>query len=201
MMPAIMSEQSAQHERTTNEQPEHLTFVEAGKRLNISPDAVRMRVKRGKLAAVHLNDRTFVLWPQPETIEQPNESRTEHVRSDVQGDSRLVAALEAHIASLEHQLAERSEEIRRRDHIIAGFLERLPEVRELSPGDILDADERSPSTVKTPDASVDAQNAPGRTDPLLRDDLTLREAHSEPVPTEVSLATAWRRWWRRVMGS
>lgn len=200
MMPAIMSEQPAQHERTANEQPEHLTFAEAGERLNISADAVRMRVKRGKLTSVHLNDRTFVVWPQPESHEPPNEPRTEHVRSDVRDDSRLVAALEAHIASLEHQLAERSEEIRRRDHIIAGFLERLPEVRELAPGDILDAEERSPSVAKTPAASQDAQNAPGRADPSLRDDLTLRETHTEPVLTEISLATAWRRWWRRVMG-
>lgn len=31
--------------------------------------------------------------------------------------------------------------------------------------------------------------------------LTLREAHAEPVPSEVQLATGWRRWFRWLMES
>jgi excisionase family DNA binding protein len=69
MMPATMSEQTEPSERTTNEPPEHLTVAAAAERLNITPDAVRMRVHRGKLASVRVNERTFVLWPQPAAIE------------------------------------------------------------------------------------------------------------------------------------
>ena len=50
------------------------------------------------------------------------------------------------------------------------------------------------------DAPVDAPGAPGRVDPTLRDDSTLQEAYTDPVPAQVQLATGWRRWWRRMTG-
>jgi len=130
-----MHNQGEHPERTANEPPEHLTFAEAGERLGITPDAVRMRANRGKLETIEVDGHRFVPWPQPAAPEHPNEPRTERTgsanRSAVQDDSRLVAALEARIGSLERQLTERTEEIRRRDHIVAGLIERLPEPLEL----------------------------------------------------------------------
>lgn len=199
IMPA-MGEHSERTEPFTNEQPEHLTFAEAGERLNISVDAVRMRVKRGRLASVRVNNRTFVVWPQPDHVEQPHEPRTEPNSSPVQDDSRLISALESRIASLEHQLSERTEEIRRRDHIIAGFLERLPDTRELVPGAILDADETPATRASGGDAPV---NSPEASQQGVRAHMasSASQGHSgDPVPAEVSLATSWRRWWRRITG-
>ena len=49
-----MSEQTEPFKRTANEPFEHLTFTEAAERLNISADAVRMRVHRGTLASVRV---------------------------------------------------------------------------------------------------------------------------------------------------
>jgi excisionase family DNA binding protein len=74
MMPSVMSKQTEPPERTENEPAQHLTFAEAAERLNITADAVRMRVHRGKLASIRMNEHTFVLWPQPEPL---NEPRTE----------------------------------------------------------------------------------------------------------------------------
>ncbi len=132
---AAMHNQGEHPERTANEPPEHLTFAEAGERLGVSADAARMRANRGKLATIEVDGYRFVLWPQPAAPEHPNEPRTERTssanRSAVQDDSRLIAALEDRIGALERQLTERTEEIRRRDHIIAGFIERLPEPLEL----------------------------------------------------------------------
>jgi hypothetical protein len=123
MMPTAMGEQTEPAERTANSSRELLTFAEVAERLNITPDAVRMRVYRGKLASIRVNEPTFVFWPQPEQANGPNTGRTgSERRPDVQGDAPLVAALEDRIASLERQLAERTEEIRRRDHIIAGLV-------------------------------------------------------------------------------
>jgi excisionase family DNA binding protein len=108
-----MGEQNAPLERMANEPPEHLTFTEAAERLNISADAVRMRVHRGKLGSIRVNDRTFVLWPQPE---HPHEQRTERTgserrsserRSAVHDDARLeVARLEGENAELRARLAD-----------------------------------------------------------------------------------------------
>src|SRR5215211_3062230 len=90
MMPSVMSEQTEPSERTPNEPPEHLTFAEAAERLNITADAVRMRVHRGKLASIRVNERTFVLWPQPAVAEQPNELRTERTGSERDADRSAV---------------------------------------------------------------------------------------------------------------
>jgi len=57
-------ERSAHASRAAHEPTVHLTFSEASARLRITPNAVRMRVYRGTLASVRVNERTFVVWPQ-----------------------------------------------------------------------------------------------------------------------------------------
>jgi hypothetical protein len=177
MMLPTMSEQTEPPERTANEPPEHVTFAEAAERLNITADAVRMRVHRGRLASIRVNERTFVLWPQPERLHEQHaeRTRTEH-RAAVQSDDRLVVALEQRIASLERQLDERTEEIRRRDHIIAGLVER---VRELPAGDV------------SPDAPHNANTG------TLRGDAPMRT----PETSTHDQGPVWRRWWRRLTGA
>jgi excisionase family DNA binding protein len=44
----------------TNGESEWLTLEQAGERLDCSPDAVRMRVKRGRLDARHIGRRVYV---------------------------------------------------------------------------------------------------------------------------------------------
>jgi hypothetical protein len=144
-------------------------------------DAVRMRVRRGKLASIRVNERTFVLWPQPEPLNEPRTARKgSDPHSVVRQDDRLVTALEERIASLEQHLAERTEEIRRRDHIIAGLVERM---REL------------PATVPEPETSAgipsDATRALQRAGPP--------EMPYDPYASSGDrLALGWRRWWRRI---
>jgi hypothetical protein len=176
-----MPEHSEQPERTTNELVEQLTFAEAAARLGLSVDAVRMRAHRGKLATVRIDERTFVLWPQPRQAEHLNEQRTERTgsanRSSVQDDDRLVAALEARIVSLERQLAERTEEIRRRDHIIAGFIERLPALPE--------------TTSEPPDRDAAAAANEGRSG--AKTVVVGSDAEAEST-------SLWSRFWRALTG-
>jgi hypothetical protein len=170
-----MHEPSEPSERTSNGQTEHLTFAEAAARLNISTDAVRMRVRRGKLASVSLNNRTFVLWPQPPAAEQENELRTERTgsanRSAVQPDDRFITRLEDEISFLRAELAARTEENRRKDHIIAGLIERLPVL---------------PSGDTTQDAATTQNRGPQRDE--------IRDMGSDPT------MPAWRRLWRTIRG-
>src|SRR5215216_4863059 len=103
-----MGEHPEPSERTANEPPEHLTFAEAGERLGLSPDAVRMRAKRGTLATVRIDDRPLVLWPQPPAAERASEPRTERTpfanRSPVQSDARLIETLQSEISYLRSAL-------------------------------------------------------------------------------------------------
>jgi hypothetical protein len=167
-----MGDHAEPNERTTNEPSERLTFAEAAARLNISPDAVRMRVNRGKLVTIRVNNRPFVLWPQPDHSHEQRTERTSFAnRSSVRNDASLVAALQERIDSLERQLAVRDEEIRRRDHIIAGFIERMPALTAEEP-------------VRN---AAQSENLAPQSDEI-RD-----------VGTDLTLPV-WRRWWRRIAG-
>jgi hypothetical protein len=144
----------------TNARREHLTFVQAAERLHISADAVRMRVRRGTLASVRENDRTLVVWPQPEPTherrtERPPERTRSERRATVQTDARLIDRLEADITFLQAELADRTEEIRRRDHIIAGLVEQL---RALPAGGTVDDAARN--EMQTPRSDVRTEQAP-----------------------------------------
>jgi hypothetical protein len=142
MMLAIMSEpgeRSEQNAHPLNASVEHLTFAAAAERLNVSRDAVRMRVRRGTLATLSVNGETFVLWPQPQAPERTHARNAERTRperrSPVQSGDRVVAALEGRITSLQDEvtylrsvLDTEMEARRRADHLVAGLMERLPEL-------------------------------------------------------------------------
>ena len=60
--------------------------------------------------------------------EDATERRTQRDGEPANATRELVDTLRSENAFLRDELAARTEEIRRRDHIIAGFIERLPEL-------------------------------------------------------------------------
>jgi hypothetical protein len=177
-----LPERSTRTARTTHGDPERLTYAEAGARLGISANAVRMRVVRGTLVSVRVNDRPFVLWPQPERAHEPNEMtararRTAH-ESTVREGSALIAQLERENAFLRQQ-------VDRQTHIIAGLIQRLPDTPELPAGDV-----PPPSSEN---ASQGAIRAPQAGDQI-------KEASTPMMPVSDTLALGWRRWFRRISG-
>ena len=90
---------------------ERMTVHDAARRLGISEDAVRMRVKRGKLEAERERGRLYVLLDLVPTTEPTD-------RTD-----ELIAELRDRVRSLEHKLDQereaRTEERRRADTVIA----------------------------------------------------------------------------------
>jgi hypothetical protein len=173
------------HDRTI------LSVPEAAERLGITPDAVRARLHRGTLAGVKEAGawRVFLPSTEPSPSAVPAApTGTEQATTGIQQDTdrhatdALVARLESEIDFLRSELAARTEENRRKDHLLAAALERLPALAESA------------------SASQDAQNGPGRADPVETTE-TLRSSHDVPVPTEVSLAVGWRRWWRKIIGT
>ena len=197
---------------------DHLTVAEASARLGISTDAVRMRIRRGTLPSVELEGRRLVVLPRLDTdATGPNDDQTatEHQpesRPSRPDNPELVEQLRSEVSYLRQTLDAEIEARRRADHLVAGMIEErralVAEIAELqaNAGDVApehEAEHRpnaDQTAAKTAYAPESAQEGPGRVDPPLVDDSTLRQAYKEPVPAQVALATGWRRWWRRVMG-
>ena len=125
-----------------------MTVQEAAAALGVTVEAVRGRMHRGKYGREQgPGGRVFVLVPadllpdhEPERSTERLGERSANVESNVgSGPAEVVERLLDEVAFLRTELAERSdalrrrevlhgEEIRRRDHIIAGLVERIPEL-------------------------------------------------------------------------
>ena len=129
-----------------------MTVQEAAAALGVTVEAVRGRMHRGKYGRAKDHDgRVFVLVPadqllggQPERSTERLGERSTNGRANVQANANaagpgeeLVGRLLDEVAFLRAELADRSEalrrreelhgeEVRRRDHIIAGLVERVP---------------------------------------------------------------------------
>lgn len=81
-MPGEQPEQPEPNEQANEPDPNGsavrlLSYADAAPVLGISPDAVRMRCRRGRLVCGHGPDGAGVVWPQPERPgEQANRART-----------------------------------------------------------------------------------------------------------------------------
>ena len=91
-----------------------LTVEEAAEVLGITTDDVRIRISHGTLPSESDGKRVCVLLDDMATYDRPGESNV------------LISELRERVRYLEGIAATRDEEIRRRDHIIAGLLERVP---------------------------------------------------------------------------
>lgn len=97
-----------------------VTQQEAAQQLGISTEAVRMRVRRGSLESSKDYQGRVVVWVVSD--------RTQSAQETAQQPGGLVEALEARIESLERSLEHERESSRRKDHIIAGLVQRVPEL-------------------------------------------------------------------------
>ena len=100
---------------TTNQQ--RLTVHEAARQLGISEDAIRMRVKRGTLAADKEGGRLYVLLDSDPTTD-PTIDRTEE----------LLEELRERVRYLERQVEEERDARRRADTLLARLMDRVPEL-------------------------------------------------------------------------
>jgi len=111
-----------------------MAVQEAAGMLGTSVDAVRKRIRRGTLRSEREDGRVYV-WVDgdpdahaPPYREAPHGVQDEVRPAAVEAKDAHIAALEGRIDSLEKQLDVRAEELRRKDHIIAGLVERVPEL-------------------------------------------------------------------------
>jgi excisionase family DNA binding protein len=119
---------------------ERLTITEAARRLGLTDDGVRKRIKRGKLQAIRDEDgRIYVVMPSSDADTDPSETVSEgsETNSDNGPDSAILREIidrqDAEIRFLRAELEDRTEELRRKDHIIAGLVQRIPELPSGAP--------------------------------------------------------------------
>ena len=96
-----------------------MTVKEAADALGISSEAVRTRIQRGTLRSIHERGRVWVVF-------DPDGTRSNTDRTTDQ--TELVGELRARVSFLEAELKIRTEENRRKDHLLAAALERIPTI-------------------------------------------------------------------------
>jgi excisionase family DNA binding protein len=132
-----------------------VSLAEAAQRLGISYDAARRRIARGTLPAVKVGERWFVAAPDAGPAPDPLPNTSPDPRPDVTGPAPdvVISILQDEVGFLRSELESRAEEIRRRDHIIAGLVE----------------------SMRALPAGTDAQTMPQERDPApVRDDAAAR---------------------------
>ena len=135
-----------------------ITIVEAASWLGVTPETVRKRLQRGVLPGCKMDGQWVVLLPKqeqdtsqttpspppttppPKQDRQPDTSRSEQdARQDIPHPAyeRLMERLESENGFLRDELTARTEELRRKDHIIAALTDalkqRLPELSSGAP--------------------------------------------------------------------
>lgn len=105
-----------------------VTVQEASDRLDASVDAVRQRIKRGKLERAEADDPTdsrVYVWLDLDQTESRRKVEVEDDPTNGNGGP-LVESLQAQIGHLLRELEIRNEELRRKDHLLAAAIERIP---------------------------------------------------------------------------
>ena len=125
------------------QQQDGMTIVEAAGILGITPEVVRKRLQRGSLPGYKQDNRWIVLVPEQDTTHSPSPDGHQNREQDAKPDisktdqdmavARLGERYESEITFLRQELAMRSEELRRKDVLLADFSQRLAEITQRLP--------------------------------------------------------------------
>src|SRR5215204_3572863 len=106
------------------------TVADAARVLGISEGAVRKRVERGKLSAERTPDGRLLVFLDATTTDATRD--TTHDRPRPSRDDRYTRSLEDQVEYLRRQLERRDEELREHRRLLAGLIERVPELEAAS---------------------------------------------------------------------
>jgi hypothetical protein len=106
-----------------------MTVKEAAALLGITPDAVRSKLRRGKLRRAEAPDGTVLVVLDGDSPDGQNGHHDGHQTV------AYIDVLKSHIDLLERELAEWKAEARRKDHLLAAALERIPAIEPPGPRD------------------------------------------------------------------
>ncbi len=178
-----MEDRAADRSQTQHDEDRHrVTVAEAADILGITAEAVRTRIKRGRLDSVKdppgPGGTVYVLLQADQTGPNHDPTRQGHGQTTdqtpsigvIEAKDETIEALRERVQRLEHELDIRNEEIRRRDHLLASALERIP--------------------------AIEAPESPESAEPRSNTGTTPEE-QEEPT----SRPEQRRSWWRRMFGA
>ena len=111
-----------QHDTDMTPPPIRVTVEDAAKLLGVSIDAIRKRIERGTLKSEKVNGTRYVFLDSD--MSGQDADRTGH-DTDM---SALVASMQDQINTLKQELEDWKEQARRKDHLLAAALERIPAI-------------------------------------------------------------------------
>jgi hypothetical protein len=127
-----MPDHRAVGEDRTGADRRRLTVPQAAEALGVTVDAVRGRIRRGKLEAEHDSGAVYVWIDAPEENDGPQQSATSQRPSVDQAER--IEELREQVAYLREQLAQANERDRENRRIIAALTSRIPAI-EAPPGE------------------------------------------------------------------
>ena len=129
---------------------ERLTVAQAATRLGVTQDAIRKRISRNTIDYDQDPDGRIHVYVDSSKIGQDKSSDA--------STEKLVEVQHQEIEFLRRQLETRTEEIRRRDSIIAGLTQRIPELEApLEPQSTLENTMQADPTPERPAGSQEVQ--------------------------------------------
>jgi hypothetical protein len=154
-----------------------LTVHQAADTLGITAEAIRQRIKRGTLQAERTKDGSvFVLLDadQYRTGARPHDNHTQPNANPTIDPTELIEALRDQVSTLKSEVEAWRDEARRKDHLLAAALERIPAIEA----------PQEPSPEPRDSAETPFEKA----------------AKGDPPPGDTEQPRAERSWWQRWFG-
>jgi len=126
-----------------------VTVYEAAEILSVTVDAIRKRIQRGTIPHErHEDGRVYVLLDEASTLQDNVQEAASNGQDDSQvhyrtGQDELVQSLYDQVEYLRREVEVWQEEARRKDHLLAAALERIPPALE----EAREAPSEAPETV------------------------------------------------------
>ena len=157
------------HPRQVFDGLERLTVATAAERLGVSQDAVRKRIARDTIPWVKDQEGRVYVYLDPSKTDQDGiQDKGQGTNQDA--SKTALEIMQEQVDYLKETIRARDEELRRKDHLLAAALERIPELEAPGPRE-------APETATNLHPSVDPQG----------DDAGQDTAKSRP-------------WWRKLLG-
>lgn len=176
---------------------DRVTVQEAARRLGVKDDAIRKRIQRGTIETEKDEDGRVYVYLDATHYRAHDGCRdsTQHAAHDAGTDGLAevlreeVAYLRGMIETRDRELETRAEELRRKDHIIAGLVERIP---ELPPSPATTAGAETATANGTQGPRQEARDGHGGT--------AARPPQAPEASWEAQTATQRPPWWLRWLG-